>query len=381
MRHGYGKILCFNKDFEEVLQMRKPWRKVILLSIISISIYILSRTAQSYPHLVESLYSRSIYPVWAQVTSCITGILPVSLSEVLLLIGLPAGIVLSIMRLVRHKTSWQCVVSRWLTAVLTLYLLFQAGWGFNYSRLPYADIAGLEVQPVEVYKVEQLVRKLAEDANSLKQQLSPDGNAFVLEESQHQVMRKVNAAYDNASGTRPWLKGHYGTPKLAVLSTPLAYLNIAGIFSPLTMNAHVNAHEADCLLAATAMHEAAHLRGFAREDEANYIAYIVCMESDDVYVRYSGTLLALIYAGNALASADKALYSEVYATYSTGVIADLRAYNANWKPYEGKAAEVHEQVNDAYLKSNHQTDGVKSYGRMVDLLIAQMDQEAADTKE
>jgi len=361
--------------------MRSPWKKVILLGITALVVYILSRIAPAYPQAVERIYARGIYPIWAQVTSCITGILPVSLSEILLLIGLPIGIVLSVVRLIRHKTNWQRVTARWLTAVLTLYLLFQAGWGFNYSRLPYADIAGLETQPVEVYKVEQLVRKLAVQANELKAQLDPDGAVFTLKTTQRQVMRKVNAAYENASATRPWLKGHYGTPKLAILSTPLAYLNIAGIFSPLTMNAHVNACEADCLLAATAMHEAAHMRGFAREDEANYIAYIVCMESEDVYVRYSGTLLALIYAGNALASTDRQLYSEVYAAYSDGVRADLKAYNANWEPYEGKAAEVHDQVNDAYLKANHQTDGVKSYGRMVDLLIAQMEQETADTKE
>ena len=215
----------------------------------------------------------------------------------------------------------------------------------------------------------------------LRAQLVQGDEAYVLQETQRDVMRKVNAAYKNASETRPWLAGNYGTPKLAILSTPLAYLNIAGIFSPFTMEAHVDAKEADVMLAATAMHEAAHLRGFAREDEANYIAYAVCTESDDVYVRYSGTILALIYAGNALAGADMERYSDAVQTYSAGVRADLRAYNANWEPYQGKAAEVHDQMNDAYLKANHQTDGVKSYGRMVDLLIAQMEADKTEGKD
>ena len=56
----------------------------------------------------------------------------------------------------------------------------------------------------------------------------------------------------------------------------------------------------------------------------------------------------------------------------------LRAYNAAWEPYDGEAAEVHEQLNDAYLKANGQTEGVRSYGRMVDLLIAQMLQEEGE---
>ena len=36
----------------------------------------------------------------------------------------------------------------------------------------------------------------------------------------------------------------------------------------------------------------------------------------------------------------------------------------------GKAAEVSNQLNDAYLKINSQADGVKSYGRVVDLMLA-----------
>jgi hypothetical protein len=34
-------------------------------------------------------------------------------------------------------------------------------------------------------------------------------------------------------------------------------------------------------------------------------------------------------------------------------------------------AEKADAVNNTYLKSNNQEDGVKSYGRMVDLLLAE----------
>ena len=42
-----------------------------------------------------------------------------------------------------------------------------------------------------------------------------------------------------------------------------------------------------------------------------------------------------------------------------------------WIGFDGKVAEVSNKVNDTYLKVNKQEDGVKSYGRMVDLLLAQ----------
>jgi hypothetical protein len=46
-------------------------------------------------------------------------------------------------------------------------------------------------------------------------------------------------------------------------------------------------------------------------------------------------------------------------------------YSSNyWKQFETKVAEISNKVNDSYLKANNQDDGVKSYGRMVDLLLA-----------
>lgn len=40
-----------------------------------------------------------------------------------------------------------------------------------------------------------------------------------------------------------------------------------------------------------------------------------------------------------------------------------------WEQYEGTAAEVQEKVNDVYLKVNGQAEGVRTYGRVVDLMV------------
>ena len=49
---------------------------------------------------------------------------------------------------------------------------------------------------------------------------------------------------------------------------------------------------------------------------------------------------------------------------------DLGANNAFWDSYEGPVRETAEQINDTYLKVNGQADGVESYDRMVDLIVA-----------
>ena len=43
----------------------------------------------------------------------------------------------------------------------------------------------------------------------------------------------------------------------------------------------------------------------------------------------------------------------------------------HWAQYEGPVQDVSNAANDAYLKANNQSDGMQSYGRMVDLLLAE----------
>ncbi len=56
--------------------------------------------------------------------------------------------------------------------------------------------------------------------------------------------------------------------------------------------------------------------------------------------------------------------------YSPGYLRDLEYQHAYWKQFQGAAKDVVDKINDSYLKFNGETDGVKSYGRMVDLLLA-----------
>jgi len=94
------------------------------------------------------------------------------------------------------------------------------------------------------------------------------------------------------------------------------------------------------------------------------------MESDDPYILYSGSLNMLEYVLNALARADKDLYSEVYFSLNENVRGELRAYSLFFEKYrDSTASKVNEAVNDTYLKVQG-TEGVVSYGMVVDLAVA-----------
>ena len=73
---------------------------------------------------------------------------------------------------------------------------------------------------------------------------------------------------------------------------------------------------------------------------------------------------------NTLYQADYDAWEGVRAEIDPLIEKDLQANREFWAAYDGKVAEVSNRVNDSYLKANGQNDGVKSYNRMVDLIVA-----------
>jgi len=171
----------------------------------------------------------------------------------------------------------------------------------------------------------------------------------------------------------PLLAGRFGDPKSIPFPEILSWLGIAGIYIPHTGEPLVNTGPEDWQIPFTAAHEAAHLRGWAREDEANYLAFWVLKDDSNPALAYSAWSTALLYVASALERAGppgKAAWARVLATLDLGVRDDWKRSSAYWNRFKGPVREAASAVNDLYLKSQGQADGIKSYGRMVDLLLA-----------
>jgi hypothetical protein len=117
-------------------------------------------------------------------------------------------------------------------------------------------------------------------------------------------------------------------------------------------------------------HELSHRYAIAPEDEANFFAFYMLKDSDDPLLAYSAHLYSLLYCANRLYSADYTAWTAVAATYSAGMRHDLKEYSEHWMQFKGPVSATVSKVNDAYLKSQGLSDGERSYGRMVDLMLA-----------
>ena len=326
-------------------------------------------------------YYRTFYRFFGGIFGSITGILPFSLMEAGIA-SLVFLLVYWIIKLVLKSKEDEKAVLKYFGSVLKsiisliclLLFLFCAFCGTNYYRAGFADEMGLEVKKSSVDELYNLCEFLVDEAIDSGSRLHRgENNITVFDEKNFSMANEAKAEFEKFCddyGIADMGFWRFGTPKPVICSEVMAYLQISGVFSPYTFEANICTAGPDFLRGSTMMHEQSHLRGYMNEAEANFIAYLACANSDSEFFRYSGTCIALIYSMNALYSADYERWYELRIQYPDYLDADMRAQNAYIDAHDTKVAEVSDAVNDTYLKLNNQQEGTRSYGGIVDLLLA-----------
>lgn len=339
--------------------------------------------AQGHPAWTEHVFSRGIYPWASAAFGWLPSLVPFSVAEWVVaaaVLAVAAFLACVVRRLVRAGRGRRAVVAgraavTALGAVSVAYFLFMLLFGLNYHRLAFAEEEGLDVRPSSVAELEDLCRDLGARAGAARAELGAGVDLGVYAQAQGgfsayadevtDAMRSL--AQDYPALARPlWIR-----PKPVAASGALSAADIRGIFFPFTAEPNVNRQPPFYAQPHTMAHELAHEAGFAREDEANFIGYLACLRSDDALVRYSGLAMAYGYAYSALWRADPDAARAVGAELSEAVRADRQADAAFWEAWHSPLSDASQAANDAYLRANGQADGTQSYGRMVDLLLAE----------
>lgn len=325
-------------------------------------------------------YAAVIYPPLSLAINKVTSLLPFSIAEFIVFFVIAACIIYLLYYIVkisrkgkeeRKKNAVKFVLNP-VCAACVLYFVFALSCGMSYYRPSFADENGIVAKASTKNELIALCEELCEQANQLRSQVETDdaGVMRLQYKNMDRVAEQARDAYAALHNDYAVLTAGYGAPKPVLCSRLMSYSNITGVFFPFTFEANVNVDIPDYSIPVTMCHELTHVRGYMQEEEANFVAYLACLKSDSADFQYSGTMLACIYAGNALYSVDQTAYSSIYGQLSDGIKRDINFNRSYWKQFEGPVAEVSNKVNDSYLKANGQQDGVKSYGRMVDLLLA-----------
>lgn len=360
--------------------MRKYLPKRLLFLLPGIAAVIITLYARYHPAWTEAVYSQGLYPALSAAAGFLPSLVRFSFTEWLVLLFALfclRYIILSIRKVVKAKEGRGMAAYRAAAGAAAifsmLYFVFTASCGLNYHRYTFTHYTGYDVEPSTVAELEQLCLSLAGDLERAREQLGEgreihtagpgDFDAYAARSVE--AVRRLSQQY-------PMLERQsYSEPKPMVLSGLMSYLGIGGVFFPFTLESNINAEIPYFMLPSTMAHELAHQCGFMREDEANFIAYLACMESEDDLMCYSGLFLAFDRSVAVLEELQPERALEIVSGLNRAVGADVAFYNDFWESHEGFLTDFSSAVIDGYLKANNQADGVTSYDRMVDLLLAE----------
>ena len=312
----------------------------------------------AFPEAVERIYSQAIYQYITRVMSLFNT--PFSLGEliiILFVIFLLSRVILSFVRLIRKKTTFKDFVKKALKGIFlyfgSVYFLFIFLWGFNYNRKPVAELVGLKETIASPELIASCFAVLAERSCDLAPLVARDADGIFC--------------LTDAARAAVLLQAK---PCSSVFSKVMSKAGIGGFYCPFTGEANYNSCIPESAIPFTAAHESAHRMGFARENDANFVAYIMCRESPLAGVRYSAELAAISYLLAALKNTDENLYKEKLSLINESVKRDMKNRQQFWLSNRGWFMNFSEKWNDVFLKANLQKDGSKSYGRLAEMLLS-----------
>ena len=354
--------------------LRKLPRWSLLLyaiALLALLLYVLTAVIEPF----ADWYNRTVGAALRALLAHLTSFLPFSLAEILLYCMPLLVVGLSVLAYRRYCESWRTVLV-YLGSIVSvfslLFSLFAFGFGAGYQTQSLERRLDLPAAEVSAVSLRTTADRLVEELNVLAPHISYNGSGFSdMPYDLDGLNDALIAAYDPLCDQYPFIQRLNSRVKPVLASKLMSYTHITGVYSYYTGEANVNVHFPDYTLPFTAAHELAHQRGIARENEANFIAFLVCVGSQDSYVRYSGYLNLLEYICNALYRADVQAYREILQALDERVLGELRAYSDFFDAFrDSPAADVSDAVNDTYLKLNGNEAGTASYGLVVELAVA-----------
>ncbi len=268
----------------------------------------------------------------------------------------------------RARKNFPQAFGAWLLLIAVVFFLFEANEDVYFYRTPFSSFHGIGNGEYSTEDLAETARMLAEEANRYGALVQRDENGIM--QLGGRAGARTAGAMEELGELYPELSGWYPRPKPIAVSRLMSLVNMSGIYSAYTIEANYNREMLPYNIPFTMSHELSHLKGILMENEANFAAYLNCMNADDADIHYSGALLGWIYCGNELYRRDRELWRGIAATLAPEVNADLDANTEFWKRMEGRASEAAESFNDSYLKAHGQADGTKSYDRVVDLIVS-----------
>ena len=326
-------------------------------------------------HIIETWYTRGLYPVIRKLMEFMQRFAPVHWLWVFIFL-LFTLIIWKSIRALRQKSSFFERVGKTLGFTLSLVAmvisLFMWCWGFNYGRVNLYQQLGIKGQPIALEQLNAFALDQQEKVIALRKATTtlPDSNArvgYVLPANmESEILRATKKTFYNLK------LGVLANPKPKMLypKGTLLRISTAGFYSPWTGEPNIDAGLHPLQIPFVMAHEVAHSMGITDEGGCNFLAVLIGRKMKDPILQYAFELSYWKYVMGKLRRADKDRYKKIRDQLPVSVANDLKNIRENSEQYPDIFPKLRNLFYDSYLKSQGVKEGMGSYQQVVNMVVA-----------
>ncbi|MPS73316.1 MAG: DUF3810 domain-containing protein [Chryseobacterium sp.] len=278
-------------------------------------------------------------------------------------------LMLGIINLIRNKNS--LTLKRILIFTNIFYFVYQCFWGMLYFQ-PLI-IKKLSTKEIEINDsdLRNLAIKYLKLCKETREKVSEDKNGVFtinhIQNLEYEILSQQNKLPNYISTKKPV---SILSVKASLYDNFMNYTGILGYYNPFTAESQFNPNLPSTNTPFTLAHEMSHQLGYAREQEASFIAYLCAKNSKNKDLQYSAQLYVLKSLLGALSknSDNKDFVLKLVSQYSEKMQKDRKNELEFYEKHEGIISAFFGLTNDLFLKSNQQ-DGRITYSYFINLLF------------
>jgi Protein of unknown function (DUF3810) len=345
----------------------KAHKQLIILFVIAFLIKLIS----FFPNWVEEFYIPKLWQPFAKLQRILTGWIPFSLGDIIYA-SIIIWFIYSIYKTIKYRKKekwtknrlWNSIQKLFIP-VLYIYIVFSLVWGINYARKGIAYQLHLKAEKYDQQDIENVLTKIIVQLNNIADSI-PNPEHFGYAASKKMALE----GYAILENSYPFIHYENASIKKTLFGRIENYMGFMGYYNPFTGEAQINTTVPSFAIPNVVAHEMAHQIGYAKEDEANFVAFLNAKNSKHIALRYSGYFDVLQYCSTELYHID----SNAVKKYKQQMHPTVRRHLVEWKQFykshQSFVSTLVMWIYNQYLKANDMPQGIATYNQVVALLIA-----------
>jgi hypothetical protein len=345
-------------------------KKRIIAIVILAVVYFLLQLLEAHPATIERYYSTGIYPIICRILHPIFNLFPFSIGDVVYLVAI-GFIIYYLIKLFRllFKKQFKAAAFLLLGIIITLQIAtisFYCLWGLNYFRPSAGERLKLSDSDYTTAQLYNLAQLAIDSANATRARVT----VADLHQTNKAITQTAITAVQAMSASSNDFLTYSPNIKLSLFTPLLNYLGTSGYYNPFTTESQINYQMPVFLKPFVACHEMSHQMGYGAEDEANFVGFLVGIKSNDRLLRYSAWHEVVDECMGDLRERDSTLQIKLKKQVLPAVHQDFVAERIFWLSHQGPIDMISSIFYNDFLKANNQPNGLKTYNRMVRLVMS-----------